>query len=98
MKAEEHWRRSVASSMDRDRFSALLFADKKTIAQKHCQDFGVSARRIKIDFKKIEHRLRNPIAHGSDYALTVEAARETVAAARLVRDWIRIVRERALRP
>ncbi len=40
----------------------------------------------------IEEKLRNPIAHGADYAISQEAAFRTAYTARLVRNWIALLR------
>jgi hypothetical protein len=85
--AGERWETFKANSLDRDPYSALMFGDKKTIARK-LRLCGVSAERIDKELNSIETKLRNPIAHGADYALTEAAALDTVRVARLVKSWI----------
>jgi hypothetical protein len=48
-----------------------------------------SANFIEKSVKGIEFNLRNPIAHGAEYAQTRDAALKTIRAARATRDWIR---------
>jgi hypothetical protein len=96
--AEAQWKASIEHGMDQDRFNALQFADKRVIAQK-VRAFRLSASKIGRELEEIEQRLRNPIAHGTDYALTEEAAKATVRAAQLVREWIIRIRDSgALKP
>jgi hypothetical protein len=89
--ARERWERFRAGGLDHDPCSALMFADKKTIARK-LKLGGISGERIEKELTQIEAKLRNPIAHGADYALTEAAALETVRVARLVKAWIDALR------
>jgi hypothetical protein len=78
-------------NMDQDRFSALDFCDKRTLLKKG-RIVEATPAQIESEFSMIEDKLRNPIAHGADYALSQEAAFRTSHAARLVRDWIKCFR------
>lgn len=89
--ARQRWEQFTDSGLDHDPYSALMFGDKKTIAKKRKLG-GLSGEQIDSDLSKMENQLRNPIAHGADYALTETRARETVEAARLVRTWIGLIR------
>jgi hypothetical protein len=89
--ARERWETFKASGLDHDSYSALMFADKKTIAKK-LKLCKLSGERIDTELNSIEARLRNPIAHGADYARTEAAALETVRVARLVKTWIDALR------
>ena len=89
--ARERWETSKASGLDHDSYSALMFADKKTVAKK-LKLCGLSGERIDTELKSIEAKLRNPIAHGADYAQTEATALETVRVARLVKTWIHALR------
>jgi uncharacterized SAM-binding protein YcdF (DUF218 family) len=90
--ARQRWEQFKGSGLDHDPYSALMFGDKKTIAKKRKLG-GLSGERIDSDLSKIENQLRNPIAHGADHALTETRARETVEAARLVKNWIDLIRK-----
>lgn len=90
--ARQRWEQFKASGLDHDPYSALMFCDKKTIAKQRKLG-GLSGTRIDSDLNRIEKRLRNPIAHGADYALTEAGARETVEVARLVKTWIDLLRK-----
>lgn len=89
--AQERWERFRAGGLDHDPCSALMFADKKTIARK-LKLCGISGERIEKELTQIEAKLRNPIAHGADYALTEAAALETIRVTRLVKAWIERLR------
>jgi CBS domain-containing protein len=89
--ARQRWEQFKDSGLDHDPYSALMFGDKKTIAKKRKLG-GLSGERIDLDLSRIENQLRNPIAHGADYALTETRARETVEAVRLVKTWIGLIR------
>lgn len=90
--ARNRWETFRASSLDHDPYSALLFGDKKTIAKK-LKLCGRSGVQIDADLNSIETNLRNPIAHGADYALTRPAALELVRVTRLVKTWIGYLRQ-----
>ena len=91
-KARQSWEDSRASGLDRDPYSVLMFADKKTIAKK-LKLRRLSGEQIDSELNSIEHKLRDPIAHAADYALTEAAALETVRVARLVKTWIDDLRQ-----
>lgn len=90
--ARERWQTFKASGLDHDPYSALMFADKKTIAR-NLRLGGLSGERIDTELSSIEAKLRNPIAHGADYARTEAAALEIVRVARLVKTWIDALRK-----
>lgn len=91
--ARGQWEKAKAAGMDRDPFNALQFGDKKTIAKK-LKLFGLSGTKINVELERIERDLRNPIAHGADFAMTESSAESVVQASRLVRDWIGRIRDR----
>jgi CBS domain-containing protein len=87
--ARKRWQ--TYKDRSQDALAALELSDKRVIAMK-CRIMSFSVSRIKSDFEKIE-RLRNPLAHGSDYAKSESEAQDTVRAAKLMRDWIKMLRE-----
>ena len=89
--ARKRWEDATQSGMDRESLNSLLFADKKTVAEKQ-RLFGLSRTKINSDLGQIEEHLRNPIAHGADFLRTDEDATKLVSAARLVREWIQRAR------
>jgi len=66
--------------------------DKRDVAKK-LNILGKSATSIQNSITGIERDLRNPIAHGSDYAISREAAVKAIRAARATRDWIADLRK-----
>ena len=90
--ARERWETFKANSLDHDPYSALMFGDKKTIARQ-LKIGGLSSRQIDRELNSIETKVRNPIAHGADYALSEAAALETVRGARLMKTWIGRLRQ-----
>jgi CBS domain-containing protein len=82
------WQQFAESKMEQDIFSAMDLCDKRETAKKlHILD--KSPKFIEKSIKAIELHLRNPIAHGAEYAQTHNAALKTIRAARATRDWIR---------
>jgi hypothetical protein len=81
------WQLFTKSRMDQDVFSAMDLYDKRAIAMK-LSILGKPSDLIDKSIEGIEKHLRNPIAHGVEYAQTNEAARKTIQAARDTRDWI----------
>jgi hypothetical protein len=61
--------------------------DKRDVAMK-LNILGKSATSIGTSISNIERYLRNPIAHGAEYAISREAAYRTVRAAKETRAWI----------
>jgi len=66
--------------------------DKREIAKK-LKILGRSANSIETSIADIEKNLRNPIAHGGEYAISKEHAFKTISAARAMRDWIMDLRK-----
>jgi hypothetical protein len=91
----EKWRRFTDSRLEQDIFSAMDICDKRDVAEK-LKILGKSGRSISSSISYIENFLRNPIAHGADYAISQEAAHKTVRAAQATRDWISDLRNAAL--
>jgi hypothetical protein len=85
--AMRRWKRSVTANMDHDPFNVLMFTDKKLLAS-YVEEFAPVREKMKADFTAITRNLRNPIAHGDEFALTVETALAVVVAARHLRKWI----------
>jgi CBS domain-containing protein len=83
----EKWQRFKDSKMDQDLFSAMDLCDKREAA-KAMGILGKSKTSIKSAISEIECYLRNPIAHGAEYAESIEAARRTVSAAIATKKWI----------
>jgi CBS domain-containing protein len=86
-KAEAKWQKFKDGNVHRDRLSVLDFCDKRTIAEKH-KILGLRRKQIEDELTDIEFKLRNPIAHGADYAASQQAAFETARVGRVVEAWI----------
>jgi len=78
--------------MEQDIFGAMDISDKRDVA-KRLKILGKSVGSIQDSISGIERHLRNPIAHGSDYAISREAAVKVIRAAQATRDWIADLRE-----
>ena len=63
-----------------------MFSEKRALAVAH-PAFAPIADRMEADLRFVEKRLRNPIDHGSEFALTRRDACDAAAAARLLREW-----------
>jgi hypothetical protein len=87
----EKWQRFKDSNMDQDIFSAMDLCDKRETAQA-MEILGKSKTSIKSAISEIEQYLRNPIAHGAEYAGSIDAARRTVSAAIATKKWIEELR------
>jgi hypothetical protein len=81
------WQQFIASNMDQDIFSAMDLCDKREVAQA-MKVLRRSNNSIKSEIWDIERYLRNPIAHGAEYAENREAAGRTIAAAIATKEWI----------
>ncbi len=92
--ARSRWKEAKNNNMDQNKTNSLQFTDKKLLLMK-LNGFGISATQIDRKLGLIERHLRDPIAHGSQYAATRDGALTTVKATKLVRDWIKIVRSNA---
>jgi hypothetical protein len=88
----DKWESFKHGDMEQDRLSALDFCNKKTVLKK-CGGTGMSSSQIEKELSMIETKLRNPIAHGADYAVSQEAAFATARTARLVCNWISRLRK-----
>ncbi len=86
------WKTFVANELEQDKFGAMDICDKREIARR-LEILGKSRSSIDGSIKEIEKNLRNPIAHGGEYAISKEAAVKTGSAARATRDWIMDLRK-----
>jgi len=86
------WKTFVANELEQDKFGAMDICDKREIAKK-LKILGRSANSIETSIADIEKNLRNPIAHGGEYAISKEHAFKTISAARAMRDWIMDLRK-----
>lgn len=93
---QSKWERFRSSNMDQDIFSAMDLCDKREIAQA-IRLLGKSSTLIKNSVSEIERYLRNPIAHGAEYAETREAAARTIRAAISTKEWVEELRLAAAR-
>ena len=82
------WQEFTENKMEQDIFNAMDLCDKREVAKK-LRILDKSSTFIEESIKGIEFHLRNPIAHGSEYPQTHDAALKTIRAARATRDWIR---------
>jgi hypothetical protein len=87
------WKAFLGNNSEHDIFSAMDICDKRDVAKK-LGVLGKSAKSIASSISNIERFLRNPIAHGAEYAISKEAAYRTVLAAQETREWIRDLRGR----
>lgn len=87
-KVDEKWKALIADNLEHDIFSAMDICDKRDVAAK-LEILGKPANSIASSISNIERFLRNPIAHGADYAGSKKAAYRTVLAARETQEWIR---------
>jgi CBS domain-containing protein len=85
------WKELTANDLEHDMISAMDICDKRDIAA-NLNIFGKPKKSIVSSISNIERFLRNPIAHGADYAISKEAAYRTVRAARETQEWIRDLR------
>jgi hypothetical protein len=81
------WQTFNENRLQQDIFSAMDICDKRDIAMR-LRLLGKSASSIESTISDIEKYLRNPIAHGAEYAISQEAATRTVRAAQATRAWI----------
>ncbi len=85
-KLESDWRRYNEENLEIDILTASQFCDKREAIVK-LLDLPVSRSEARRQLKDIE-KLRNAVAHGSEYAQTSERALETIRTVKLARDWI----------
>ena len=81
------WQQFITSNMDQDIFSAMDLCDKREVAQA-MKVLRRSNNSIKSEIWDIERYLRNPIAHGAEYAENRDAAGRTITAAIATKEWI----------
>jgi hypothetical protein len=88
---EERWRDLNSKNLAIDRINATQFADKRQILIKsgllQCSRFQAERELTAIE------RLRDSLAHASDYALTIESARSTICRVKLARRWIKTLQQ-----
>lgn len=80
------------ATADHNQVNPLLytqFCDKADILIKHCDagKWGLRKAAWKKDFDDIQ-KLRNQLAHGSEFAASAEAARQVCALVRTMDDWL----------
>jgi len=90
------WQEFYESELNQDMLDSLDLCDKRDIAKK-LNILGKSTTEIESSIKGIEKHLRNPIAHGAEYAHNRKSANKTIRAARSTREWIQEL-QAALRP
>jgi hypothetical protein len=87
------WKAFIGNDLEHDIFSAMDICDKRDVAEK-LGILGKPAKFIASSISNIERFLRNPIAHGAEYAISKKAAYRTVRAAQETQEWIRDLRSR----
>jgi CBS domain-containing protein len=88
---EERWRDLNSKNLAIDRINATQFADKRRILIKSGL-LQCSRSQAERELSAIE-RLRDSLAHASDYALTIESARSTICRAKLAQRWIKTLQQ-----
>ena len=83
---EAKWQELQAKNLAIDQINATQFADKRQILLKSGL-LKCSRTQAEKEFGAIE-RLRNNLAHASDYALTLDRGQETIATIKCARKWI----------
>jgi hypothetical protein len=83
---EREWQDLNSRNMAVDRITATQFADKRRILIESGLLKG-SRKQVKAQFEAIE-RLRDSLAHASDYALTMENANKTIKTVKEAQEWI----------
>jgi hypothetical protein len=86
------WRDLNSRDMAVDRITATQFADKRQILIESGLLQG-SRTKVKAEFGAIE-RLRDSIAHASDYALTLDNANKTIKTVKMAQEWINYLQKR----
>ncbi len=85
-KLENAWREFNEQNLAIDILTASQFCDKRDVIVK-LFDLGMSKSEARRQLGVIE-KLRDAVAHGSEYAQTADAALETIGTVKLARDWI----------
>ena len=85
-KLESDWKQCKEENLEIDILTASQFCDKREAIVK-LLDLPVSRSEARRQLKDIE-KLRNAVAHGSEYAQTSERALETIRTVKVARDWI----------
>ena len=88
---EERWRDLNSKNLAIDRINATQFADKRQILIKSGL-LECTRSQAERELTAIE-RLRDSLAHASDYALTIESARSTICRVKLARRWIKTLQQ-----
>jgi hypothetical protein len=88
---EERWRDLNSKNLAIDRINATQFADKRRILIKSGL-LQCSRSQAERELSAIE-RLRDSLAHASDYALTIESARSTIYRVKLAQRWIKTLQQ-----
>ena len=88
------WKEFSDNRLQQDIFNAMDICDKRDVAMR-LKILDKSGTSIESSISNIERYLRNPIAHGAEYAISREAANRTVRAAKDTRDWIIDLRKAA---
>jgi hypothetical protein len=85
-RVEAKWQELRSQNLAIDQINATDFADEREVLQKSGLLKG-SRTQTKREFHAIE-KLRNNLAHASDYALTPDNARDTIRTVKFARGWI----------
>ena len=83
-KVKEKWQEATQENYELSFLEYTDFCDKRDIVKK----LGSFGERFKKDFEKIEKYLRNPIAHGGDYARNDEEMKLFIKYVNLAEEWI----------
>ena len=85
-RARKRWEGAQSQGMQRDQLGVLMFSEKRILAVDHAA-FANVRDRLEQDLAFVEQHLRNPTAHGNEFALTRASARDAADAARRLREW-----------
>jgi hypothetical protein len=88
---EDRWRDLNSKNLAIDRINATQFADKRQILIKSGL-LQCSRSLAERELSAIE-RLRDSLAHASDYALTIESAQSTICRVKLAQRWIKTLQQ-----
>jgi hypothetical protein len=88
---EERWRDLTSKNLTIDRINATQFADKRQILIKSGL-LQCSRSHAERELSAIE-RLRDSLAHASDYALTIESAQSTICRVKLAQRWVKTLQQ-----
>jgi hypothetical protein len=85
-RVEKEWKDLTSQNLEIDQITATNFCDKRIVLYESGL-LGCSRTRAEKEFGAIE-KLRNRLAHASDYASRREEAQKTVSTVKLARRWI----------